>query len=263
VYRAPSFPLFPFGPGDVPVVALLFLLPQGDHVVTTRCAATCPLLPSPGPASSAPGRRPSFVLRPFPPAKRRSCCPPFSAVRPGGLPDVLCSCTLRTVLGAGGRCRPWFRPTGALRGRISISKLVFAGLSRAPLIAAADAGASVLQPKGDLQSNVTKKTLFLSLVIISLLVTPLLLLQFAISLLFSPAPLELHLPPLAVQGSFKTGVGDSFGHLTLGISLGPAANNGSTECRLFGLQNSAHRSVTTSCQLHSPPLQLAASFYSN
>jgi hypothetical protein len=93
-------------------------------LIKCRCTATCPLLPSPGPASSAPSRRPSFVLRPFPPAKRRSCCPPFSADRPGQRPDVLSSCTLRIVLGAGGRCRPWFRITGALRGRISTSKLV-------------------------------------------------------------------------------------------------------------------------------------------
>jgi hypothetical protein len=122
----------------------LFFLPRPSW-----CTATCPLLPSPGPASSAPCRRPSFLLRLFPPAKRRSCCSPFSADRPGQRPDVLCSSTLRTVLGAGVRCRPWFRITGALRGRISTSKLVSAGLSRAPLIAAADAGASVLQPKGD------------------------------------------------------------------------------------------------------------------
>jgi hypothetical protein len=147
VYRAPSFPLFPFVRGRNVHHYL-----NGAHSALPRpswCTATCPLLPSPGPASSAPCRRPSFLLRLFPPAKRRSCCSPFSADRPGQRPDVLSSSTLRTVLGAGVRCRPWFRITGALRGRISTSKLVSAGLSRAPLIAAADAGASVLQPKGD------------------------------------------------------------------------------------------------------------------
>jgi hypothetical protein len=160
VYRAPSFCPFmtprdpPPPPHGIPFVRgrNVHHYLNGAHSALPRpswCTATCPLLPSPGPASSAPCRRPSFLLRLFPPAKRRSCCPPFSADRPGQRPDVLSSSTLRTVLGAGGRCRPWFRITGALRGRISISKLVSAGLSRAPLIAAADAGASVLQPKGD------------------------------------------------------------------------------------------------------------------
>jgi hypothetical protein len=94
-------------------------------------------------------------------------------------PHSRSSSTLRTVLGAGVRCRPWFRVTGALRGRISTSKLVSARLSRAPLIAAVDAGASVLQPKGDPKAHVTKKTFIPETVNHSLLVIPLLPLDHA------------------------------------------------------------------------------------